>query len=122
MKQRSVVFGLLGGVIALMIIAFAFGPRDYAKADSPIRYAALGYQQITSMDTAVGLTVPAGATSAVITAEAQAIRWRDDGTAPTATVGMPVAVNVPFNYSGPLANMKVISQTAGAKLNVAYYQ
>lgn len=87
------------------------------------RYTALGYQQIASgLSAALGLTVPVGATVAVIVAEAQAVRFRDDGTNPTATVGIPLAVAQEFFYTGPLANIKFIEQTASAKLNVSYYK
>ncbi len=83
--------------------------------------ASKGYQQITSLSAAVALTVPDGATMAVIVPEAQAIRWRDDGTNPTASVGMPVAVGVQFVYSGALSALKLIEQTASAKANITYY-
>lgn len=81
----------------------------------------LGYQQISSLSTAVGLTVPKGATIAVIVAETQAVRWRDDLTTPTASVGMPLATGTPFPYDGDLQNIQFIEQSAGAKLNIAYY-
>jgi hypothetical protein len=58
---------------------------------------------------------------ALIVAEGQAVRWRDDGTAPTATVGMPLAVGIPLQYDGDLTNIKFIEQVAGAKLNISYY-
>jgi len=81
----------------------------------------LGYQQITSLGSSTALTVPAKSRRAIITAETQAVRWRDDGTAPTATVGMPVAVLTPFEYLGDLAAIRFIEQVAGGKLNIAYY-
>ena len=81
----------------------------------------VGYQQITSLSAAVGLTVPAGARSAVIAAETQAVRWRDDGTNPSATVGMPLPVATLLEYSGDLAAIKFFEQAASAKLNVSYY-
>ena len=91
--------------------------------------SSLGYQQITSLSAAANLTVPARdkmgnkqqATIALITPEAQAVRWRDDGIAPTATVGMPLAVGVTLQYDGDLTNIKFIEQTASAKLNISYY-
>lgn len=88
-----------------------------------------GYQQITSLSSATGLTVPttdasglsAKPTIAIITPEGQAVRWRDDATAPTATVGMPLAAGVTLQYDGDLTKIKFIEQTAGAKLNISFY-
>lgn len=83
---------------------------------------ALGYQQITSLSAATALTVPAGTILAIITPETQAVRWRDDGTNPTATVGYPLAVGSELRYTaGQLAALKFIEQTASAKLNITYY-
>lgn len=94
-----------------------------AIADAGIRYAALGYQQITSLSAATSLTVPIGATTAVIRAEAQAVRYRDDNVDPTATVGMPMATtDQPLVYTGPLTKIRFIEQTSGAKLDISYYR
>lgn len=89
----------------------------------------LGYQQITSLSSATGLTVPTvdkqglacKPSIAIIVAETQAVRWRDDDTNPTTTVGMPLATGVAFVYDGDLTKIKFIEQTAGAILNVSYY-
>jgi hypothetical protein len=81
----------------------------------------LGYQQITSLSSAQSLTVPQGATMAVIAPLTQGIRWRDDGTAPTASVGMPVAAGAYLNYDGDLKRIQFIEQTGSAELNVSYY-
>lgn len=81
----------------------------------------LGYQQITSLSSAAGLTPPPGATMALIVAETQGVRWRDDGTNPTASVGMPIAAGAYLNYDGDFNRVKFIEQTASAKLNVSYY-
>ena len=89
----------------------------------------LGYQQITDLSSAVGLTVPTLApdgsnqkpTFALIICETQGVRWRDDGTSPSATVGMPLAAGVPLQYDGDLNKIKFIQQTASAKLNISYY-
>jgi len=80
-----------------------------------------GYQQITSLSAAVGLTVPLFARIAVIQAEAQVVRWRDDGVNPTSTVGMTLAVGASITYSGDLAAVKFIQATSGAILNITYY-
>lgn len=89
----------------------------------------LGYQQITSLVSAVGLTVPSVDVNglackpsiAIITAETQAVRWRDDGTDPTGTVGMPLAAGATLQYDGDLTKIKFIEQAASAKLNITYY-
>jgi hypothetical protein len=89
----------------------------------------MGYQQISSLSSAANLTVPvqtpeglnAKPVFALIIAEGQAVRWRDDKTAPTASVGMPLAVGVPLQYDGDLINIRFIEQVAGAKLNISYY-
>ena len=81
----------------------------------------LGYQQITSLSASTGLTVPAGATRAIIIAESQGVRWRDDGTAPTASIGMVLPVLVTLSYDGDLSRIQFIQQAASATLNVSYY-
>ncbi len=81
----------------------------------------LGYQQITSLSASAALTVPTGATMALIVADTQAVRWRDDGTAPTASVGMPLAVGVSLSYDGDLKAIRFIQQASSATLNVSYY-
>ena len=89
----------------------------------------MGYQQITSLSSDTGLTVPTRTpdgskqqpTFALIIAETQGVRWRDDGTAPTASVGMPLAAGVPLQYDGDLTKIKFIEQTGSAKLNISYY-
>lgn len=83
-----------------------------------------GYQQLTSLSASTALTVPSGANYAIVVAETQAVRYRDDGTAPTATVGFPLAVGVTFQIDGlaMLTAVRFIEQTAGAKINVCYYQ
>ncbi len=88
-----------------------------------------GYQQITGLNTVKSLTVPnltpdglnAKPVFALIIAESTGVRWRDDGTAPTSTVGMPLAVGVPLQYDGDLSKIQFIEQSASAKLNISYY-
>lgn len=77
-----------------------------------------GFQQLSPV-AATSLTPPAGAVLAVIISAAS-FTWRDDGTAPTTTVGMVWPANVPLYYNAPLANLQVIN-SAGT-VNVSYYK
>lgn len=61
-------------------------------------------------------------TLAVFCVETTAIRFRDDGTAPTASVGMPVGVGGCWEYTGNPANLSFIRQSAStATIDVMYY-
>jgi len=80
------------------------------------------FQQITSLAAATGITAPAGATLAMIQAETQNVRWRDDGTDPTASVGMIIAAGDILMYTGDFSEIKLIEVTGSAKLNITYYR
>jgi len=81
----------------------------------------LGYQQITSLSSAASLTIPSGAVLAKIVCTGQAVSWRDDGIAPTGTIGMPLPVNTVLEYDGDLRRIQFIEQAASAVLNISYY-
>ena len=84
----------------------------------------LGYQQVTSLATAASLKVPAGTKLILVTPSAQAVRWRADGTPPTATVGYPLAAGSELRYTGTMASMQAmqfIQQAASATLDVTYF-
>lgn len=82
----------------------------------------MGYQQLTSVSSSTALTVPKGATMALIVPENQSVRWRDDGTDPTAGVGMLLTVNSSLNYDGDLSRIRFIETLASAKVNISYYR
>ncbi len=84
----------------------------------------IGYEQITGLSAVKGLTAATyeGASYAVIQAEDQNVRWRDDGTNPTTSVGMILAAEQSIAYFGDLSAIKIIEETASAKLNVSYYR
>ena len=87
------------------------------------RQDVLGFQQLTSLAAAVGLTVPEDAVAVLLTAETQPVRFRDDGTNPTAAIGhrlVPALMGSPFLYVGDLTTIKFIEEAASAKLNVTY--
>lgn len=79
------------------------------------------FQQITDCDPAVNLTVPNGATGALISADTADVRFRADGTAPTASIGCLINEGGDAVYlagADLLANAKFFSATG--VLNVQY--
>lgn len=112
----ALAFGAVGDEAQTPSPGSPLPTRPYAPNLTP-----KGYFQIVGLNAVQTLAVPAGATSAVIQAEAQAVRWRDDGTAPSATVGMTIAAGGELLYDGNLAALKFIEVAASAKLNVSFY-
>ena len=104
-----------------------------ASAQTPmvgIPWVPLGYCQLTSPGAASKLSacnsgagIPAGANLAVIRTEGQAIRYRDDGTAPTAAIGQPILVaDPPFVYQGTLSAFQLIQEGSNATVDVTFYK
>lgn len=81
-----------------------------------------GYQQLGTLSAAVGLTVPAGASNALIAVSGAPVRWRADGTAPTASLGMPVVAGATLVVGGALMGViEFIEQSGTAELDVSYF-
>ena len=97
-------------------------------SDFNIARIPLGYRQLDVSTTAVSLSdatggIPSGACRAVVNVEANSIRWRDDGTDPTASVGIlqkaDTFIELPSIQS--INAFVAIRASADAKLNIAYY-
>jgi hypothetical protein len=58
---------------------------------------------------------------AIISVDSNSARWRDDGTAPTATVGMPLPINTNLLYDGELGKFQIISNAVSANVNISFY-
>lgn len=61
------------------------------------------------------------AARAIIQAEGGAVRWTDDGTTPTAAIGMLLPEGAVIEEDVALHSFKFIEVDAGAILNVSYY-
>jgi hypothetical protein len=91
----------------------------------------LGYFQVlaTPLESAITLavacggTIPRGAQYALIQVETDGVRWRDDGVAPTATVGMLLlAADGPSGFvKSQFSSLSFIAASDGAILNIAVY-
>lgn len=84
-----------------------------------------GFEQVTSIGTvtALGLSHAARLTAAyaIIQALNANTRYRDDGTGPTTSAGMPLYAASSLAYAGDLSQIKFVAETGTAEVNVLYY-
>lgn len=84
--------------------------------------APAGFVQMTTLSASSALSsIPNDVKLVHIQAESQSVRWRDDGVAPTAAVGMLLAAGSTLVYEGKPSALRVIETALSAKLNVTYY-
>jgi hypothetical protein len=119
----------LGIAIGIVWLLIGFSVATWAVEVQTAGLKPLGYCQLTSITAATKLTtcangIPAGAEFVLIEAETQNARWRDDGTAPTTTVGMLLitTASTPTLYQGDLTAIQFINATAGTIVDVSFYQ
>ncbi len=111
----------------LPLLGLLIAPPAHAQVRNATNFITpLGYCQLTSIAASTLISscaggIPALTGWAVICIETAAIRWRDDGTAPTASVGMPIVAGGCFNYSGTFATLRVIAQTGSPVVNISFY-
>ena len=94
--------------------------------DEAVGLVPFAHETLTVADTAVGLTSAtySDATRAEMTLETAQIRVWLDGTAPTATVGMPIYVGDPIvlNSAAQIANFKAIrTNSTSGTLSIQYF-
>lgn len=83
---------------------------------------ASGYQKLAVSSTAVALTAPSGARMALVQVKTNAVSYRDDGTAPTASEGVTVAADQTFVVcTNAVTAIRFIRVTSDAELRVLYY-
>lgn len=117
-----------GGTVEVILLNYAPSPIVWYpdtpnSLSQPATYFPLGYVQHTVNHTDdYVLAPPDGAIAALVTIEAQGVRWTDDGTAPTATRGMPVGATENIIFNENLSNIHFCGQADGAILNISYYK
>lgn len=90
----------------------------------------LGYQQLTNavLQASVGLTIPTlpagspGPGFLVIQCQAGAVRWRDDGSAPTSTVGMLIQSGGELTYVGEVRAIRFITSSGTPICDASIYE
>ena len=93
------------------------------SSSTPAPPTLLGNQTLSVSTAAVSLTVPVGATYALLTVEGGDVRYWENGTAPTSTAGLLAVNGNAVVLEGNLSTHKFIlaSGSAGpASLNISY--
>jgi hypothetical protein len=116
------------GTAALIMIAALVAARAQTTVPGqPI--VPLGFCQIAAaaLASAVKLStacnIPAGATMAWLQAENANVRYRDDGQAPSASVGSLILSGNPgMFYNGTLGALQFVAATGSPVLDVAFYR
>jgi hypothetical protein len=81
----------------------------------------MGYQALAVSSSAVALTIPNGARIVYLYVEGNDIRWRDDGTNPTTSVGSPLTADTDLIYDSNLTKIRFIAQASDATVHCTYY-
>jgi hypothetical protein len=92
---------------------------DRFFADGAVQPA--GYVQL-SPSSVVGISVGGDGRTALIQALGQNVRYRDDGTDPTTTVGQRIHAGETIYYTGNLDSIRFIEEAASAELNISVYK
>ena len=107
-----VAFAGLVAAFAVLVVAATIAHADPSSSTGPGQYG-------VSITSVTSLTVPVGSVSAMICVQTASARYTDDGTTPTASIGIPVAAGQCFAYTGPLTAFRIIG--AGATIDVRYF-
>lgn len=79
------------------------------------KYVISGTDVVTLADAPTeGVSMPSTAYGAIIIPEDQAIRWRDDGTNPDATTGLPLYAKAFLEFDGDLQKFRMCRDTSAS--------
>jgi hypothetical protein len=93
-----------------------------ANLSNTFTLAAGGYKRVVASGGAFPLPdPPAGTRRAIVQAEGGDLRWRDDGSEPTASVGMRIPAGGELRYDGADMGVLKFFGATGAIANIAYY-
>jgi hypothetical protein len=121
---------LLFGTIALICAVGAAAAQQAAYVWTPLAFSALSVTSAAAIGLGTGGAIGSLPTSAFnarlvqLCIDSNQVRYRDDGTAPTTTTGMPwVQSQTPcFPYSGNLTAIQFIAVATTTTLSVSFYR
>jgi hypothetical protein len=115
-------------VASVIVTTPDFGSSTGNVSNKDAQLAPLGVYQVSigataqSLAALIGASIPSGARVVYIEPEGGDIRFRDDGTAPTASVGLRIYNGVAWPYIGNLSAQQLIAVTGSVTVNLAFYQ
>lgn len=112
---------------AILLALLGWLSSAHAEVTQPSNLTPVGYCQLTSLASATALSscsggLPTTAQVAAIVPGTANVRYRDDGTAPTASVGVPLFVGATLFYTGDLTKIQFIAQSGSPTLDIAFYR
>lgn len=119
------------GVLLAMLVGLSVYQGPDVRADcQPPAGSAFQHETITVSSSSIGFTTgiidngSGQATYALVSIETNAVRFWSDGSAPTATVGHPVAAASMIEVCGygNIKNFRMIRQSADATATVSYFR
>lgn len=108
------------GSIADVSAASPLPVTGVARVPLGVKQLVVAGAVVTLADVAGG--IPVGATVALIENEGGAVRWRDDGTDPTAILGQRILTDGILEYDAGLTAIRFIRINTDGKLNIAFYK
>lgn len=131
--QQTIRFGAIVFVIAVLVAlaALLLLPWSAAQGQTIVVCPTSGTMSAISYASAsittganTTLTVPTNALIAVVIATPNIVNYRDDGTAPTGSAGMPLPVGVPFPICvGSLSKITFTSPTGlSSTIHLMFYR
>lgn len=67
-------------------------------------------------------SIPSNTKIAYIQPEGGDVKWRDDGVAPTAVIGMLLQDGAVMEYTGKLSDLQFIKASGTPKININFYE
>lgn len=122
--RKAAFFLAIGLAFAASPALAAANTQQVGPAPAVPPLTGAGYQQLTSLAASTLFTPPVGTTYCVFAFETAPVRWRADGTAPTASVGQPQNPGDILNYkfNAPQFALNFIQQSAGAIIDATCFQ
>lgn len=103
-------------------VTFDANGVPHLKTATPAALTSTGFVQVSGFSTATAFTPPAGSTLCIVQAEGASVRFRTDGTNPTASVGQLMQIGQPLSLSANLAGTRFVPTAGTATLDADCYK